>query len=332
MSYSNRLTEILGIAVGHATDLRLGSGVTAILFDGPAVAAVSVLGGAPAGRDLGMLDTDAMLERVDAIVLSGGSGFGLDAAGGVQAVLRAMGRGLLLGAVRVPLVPQAILFDLANGGDKDWGLHSPYRDLGHAAAGAARPGAFALGSVGAGTGATTATVKGGLGTASTLTPGGHVVAALAVVNAIGAPTIGAGPWFWAAPFEIGQEFGGLGWPARFTPDDLEMRTKGSSLPSTTIGLVATDAILTKAQAKRLAIMAHDGLARAVLPAHAPMDGDTIFAAATGRVALGDPIRDLTALGHAAAQVFARAVARGAYEATALDVPGAQPAWRDRFGR
>jgi L-aminopeptidase/D-esterase-like protein len=266
------------------------------------------------------------VERVDGIVLSGGSAFGLDACGGVQAVLRAAGRGLAIGPpgrqALVPIVPGAIVFDLLNGGDKDWGVFSPYRDLGHEAARVAAPGAFALGTVGAGTGATTSTCKGGVGSASVRLAGGATVAAIVVVNAVGTATIGRGRHFWAAPFEVAGEFGGLGWPAAIAAEDLALRTKG--MPATTIGLIATDAALTKAQCKRLAIMAHDGLARAVLPAHAPMDGDTIFAAATGHAGPAD----LTALGHAATQVMARAIARGVYEATALPYPGALPAWRD----
>jgi L-aminopeptidase/D-esterase-like protein len=328
----NHIVDVAGLTIGHASDLTLASGVTVVMFDRPAVAAVAVLGGAPGGRELGLLDGDATIDRVDALVLSGGSAFGLDAAGGAQAALREAGRGLRVGSAIVPLVPQAILFDLANGGDKDWGRFSPYRDLGYAATVATSAESLSLGSIGAGTGATTARLKGGLGAASVRTASGHVVAALAAVNAVGTATIGAGPWFWAAPFESGREFGGRGWPACFTPADTLLRTKATVQPSTTIGIVATDAALTRAQAKRLAIMAHDGLARAVLPAHAPMDGDTIFAAATGRLPLTDPVRDLTALGHAATQVFARAVARGVYEATALDQPGALPAWRDRFAR
>ncbi len=318
----NLLTDIRGVAVGHATDLTLGSGVTVVLFDTPAVASSMILGGAPGSRDTAMLEPEMSVERVDALVLSGGSAFGLDAAGGVQAVLRAMGRGVQIRTARVPIVPQAIIFDLLNGGDKDWGVFSPYRDLGYAAAQAAVPGAFALGTVGAGTGATTATFKGGLGSASALVDGSHVVAALAVVNAVGAPTIGRGRHFWAAPFEVDGEFGGLGWPAAIAPADVALRTKG--MLATTIGVIATTAALTKSECKRLAIMAHDGLARAILPAHAPMDGDTIFGAATATS--GDA--DLTALGHAATKVMARAIARGVSEATALPYPGAQPAWRD----
>ena len=328
----NLLTDIAGIQVGHATDLRLGSGVTAIIFDQPATVSVVVLGGAPGSRDTAMLEPEMTQQKIDAIALSGGSAFGLDAAGGVQSALRAQGRGLRLGPALVPLVPGAIVFDLNNGGDKDWGLHSPYRDLGHQAAIAAAPGPFALGTAGAGTGATTATVKGGIGSASATASGGHIVAALAVVNAIGTATIGAGPHFWAAPFEAGAEFGGRGWPSTITPADLALRTKGQRPPTetaTTIALIATDAVLTKSQAKRLAIMANDGLARALLPAHAPSDGDTVFAAATGAKPLAEG--GLTELGHLATMVMARAIARGVYEAAALPYPAALPSWRDRFG-
>lgn len=323
------LGDLSGVRVGHVTDASLCSGVTAIVFDQPCIASVAVLGGAPGGRDLELLGPAMTVERIDAIVLGGGSAFGLDAAGGVQAALREDGRGFQVAGQRVPLVPQAILFDLANGGDKTWGRFSPYREMGYAAARAAAAGPVALGSVGAGTGATTATVKGGFGCAGMVTASGHTVLALAAVNALGSPLIGEGPWFWAAPFEIGAEFGGLGLPATFDAAATSLRVKGHGQPSTTIGLVATDAALTKAQAHRLAIMAHDGLARAVLPAHAPLDGDTVFSAATGARPLASP-RDLTELGHAATSVFARAVARGVFEATSF--PGGQAAWRDRFGR
>jgi L-aminopeptidase/D-esterase-like protein len=327
----NSLSDVAGILVGHATDLVLGSGVTAILFAEPAVVAVAVLGGAPGGRAQELLAPEMTVGQVDAVVLSGGSAFGLDAASGVAAALREDGRGLAVAGTRVPLVPQAILFDLANGGAKAWGRFTPYRDLGYQAARAASSDPCPLGSVGAGTGATTASVKGGLGTASTVTGSGHVVAAIAAVNALGAPTIGGHPHFWAAPFEVAGEYGGLGWPKDTGPEEVALRLKAPAQPGTTIGLVATDAALSKAQAKRLAIMAHAGLARAILPSHMPMDGDTIFAAATGRRAVADPTPALTELGHAAAAVFARAVARGVFHATALPVPRAQPAWRDLFG-
>jgi L-aminopeptidase/D-esterase-like protein len=335
----NLLTDIPGVAVGHATDLVLGSGVTAIVFAEAAVASVSVLGGAPGSRDTTMLEPEMTIERVDAIVLSGGSVFGLDAAGGVLGRLREQGRGTPIGPMFIPIVPQAILFDLLNGGNKDWGRLSPYREMGYAAAEAARSGPFALGSVGAGTGATTALVKGGLGSASAVTPEGWRVAAIVAVNAVGNPLVGAGPHFWSAPFECRGEFGGLGFPtAALDAAALGPRLKGRPNPEakdalpetgTTIGLVVTDAPLTKAQAKRLAIAAQDGLARAVLSAHLPFDGDTMFAASTGT----GPTVDAAGLGllcHEATIVTARAIARGVFEATALPYPDAQPDWRSLF--
>lgn len=325
----NLLTDIEGLSVGHATDLGLGSGVTAIVFDKPAVASGVVLGGAPGGRDTALLDPSMTVTEVDAFVLSGGSAFGLDAAGGAQAGLRAMGRGFPVGNQRVPIVPQAILMDLLNGGDKDWGLQSPYRDLGYEAFRASAKGYFALGTVGAGTGATTATVKGGLGSASARSSTGHTIAAIVAVNALGSATVGEGPHFWSAPFEQDEEFGGLGLPEMIDARDTAMRLKGMNTTATTIGAIVTDAVLTKAQAHRLAVMGHDGFARALLPAHLPLDGDTIFSAATGARALGG-LPEFLELCHLATLVMARAIARGVYEATALAVEGAQPAWRDRF--
>lgn len=327
----NLLTDIDGVSVGHCTDIALGSGVTVIAFDAPAIASGTVMGGAPGGRDTALLDPSMTVGTVDALVLSGGSAFGLDAAGGVQAGLRQIGRGLQVGTTRVPIVPQAILMDLLNGGDKDWGLHSPYRDMGYQAFVAAGKGMFALGSVGAGTGATTATVKGGLGSASAISAAGHRIAALVVVNALGTPTIGNGPHFWAAPFEEDDEFGGLGMPERMTPVDRAMRLKGVNVTATTIGVVVTDAILTKAEAHRLSIMAQDGLARALLPAHLPFDGDTIFAASTGARPMNGMI-DFLELCQLATAVTARAIARGVFEATALPYGDAQAAWKDRFGQ
>lgn len=325
----NLLTDIEGLSVGHATDLRLGSGVTAIVFDEPATASGVVLGGAPGGRDTALLDPSMTVGEVDAFVLSGGSAFGLDAAGGVQAGLREIGRGFVVGNQRVPIVPQAILMDLLNGGHKDWGVQSPYRDLGYEAFKAAAKGTFVLGTAGAGTGATTATVKGGLGSASALTSGGHRIAAIVAVNALGSATIGEGPHFWSAPFERNAEFGGLGLPSAIDESDTAMRLKGMDTTATTIGAIVTDAILTKAETHRLAIMAHDGFARALLPAHLPLDGDTVFAAATNRMPCNG-LRDFMELCHLATSVMARAIARGVYEATALPVEGAQQAWKDRY--
>lgn len=325
-------TRIPGLKIGHAARAALASGTTALLFEQPAVASVSVLGGAPGGRDTGLLEPDMTVETVDALMLSGGSAFGLDAAGGAQAALLAMGRGLPVGPVKVPIVPQAILFDLLNGGDKNWGPRSPYWEMGREAVENAGI-TFALGSAGAGLGATTANLKGGFGHAAAQTRRGIRIEAFIAVNAVGSATIGGGPHFWAGAYERDGEFGGLGWPATLPENALTMRIKGHAAePATTIGAVVTDAALTKAQAKRLAIMAHDGLSRAIRPAHAPMDGDTLFAAATGVRPLADPLLDLTELGLLAGDCVARAVAIGVYTAVALPFSGALPAWKDRFGR
>ena len=329
----NLLTDIPGVRVGHAEDAKLASGATAIVFDQPAVAAIDVRGGGPGTREDALLDLANTVERVDAIALSGGSAFGLETGGGVQAWLAEQGRGFRVRDALIPIVPGAILFDLLNGGDKTWGRFSPYRDLGYAAAASAGTD-FALGSVGAGLGATTANFKGGLGSASATTSNGVKVAAIVAVNAVGSVTVGDGPWFWAAPFEVNGEFGGRGLPDTFTEDMLTMRIKGgpaaSERENTTIGLVVTDATLTKAQAKRLAMIAHTGLARAIYPVHAPTDGDVLFAAATGEKPI-DPLAGLTELGMVAANVVARAIARGVYSATALPFADALPAWKDRFG-
>ena len=325
----NLITDVQGISVGNAHDSRLASGVTVALFEEQAVASVCVCGGAPAGRDLECLAPEAQVEGVHAIVLSGGSGFGLDAASGAQAWLREQGRGVSFGRAIIPIVPQAICFDLINGGNKDWGRYPPYRELAYAACDAAGTD-IALGTNGAGFGATTANLKGGLGSASIRTSAGHTVGALVVVNAIGSAVAGGGPHFWAAPWEVGQEFGGLGLPAH--PNvalDWKGRAPAALTPATTIALVATDAVLTKPQAKRLAIAASGGLAKGLRLSHAIFDGDMVFAASTGHRPLGDAgaMIELCAL---ASDCLARAIARGVHAATALPFPGALPAWKDRF--
>ncbi len=329
---SNLITDVPGIRVGNAHDVARATGVTALLVDAQNTASVAIRGGAPGSRDTALLEPEMSVQGVHAFVLSGGSAYGLDAAGGVMAVLRARGIGLRVGMEIVPIVPQAITFDLLNGGDKAWGMAPPYWDLGRRAAEVATQEPFALGSIGGGYGATTATFKGGLGSASQVTSSGFLVGAIVIVNAIGTATLGDGPYFWAAHVEQGTEFGGLGMPARVDPKALSLRIKGGVPPSTTIAVVATDATLTKAQTKRLALMADDGLARAIRPAHAPSDGDTVFACATLRRPLpaGAESQILTELGMAAADCVARAIARGVFEATALPFPGALPAWRDRF--
>ena len=331
---NNLLTDIAGVSVGHADDAGLGSGVTAIVFDEPVVASIDVRGGGPATRDTQLLDPGNTVDAIHGLTLSGGSAYGLDAGGGVMAWLAEQGRGFALGNAIVPLAPTAVVFDLLNGGNKAWGRFAPYRELGYAAAAAAKRGPFALGSVGAGMGATTAGFKGGIGTASAVTSTGIKVAALAVANAAGSVVVGDGPWFWAAPFEINGEFGGRGHPSSFTPAMHALRTKGSAratpIENTTLAVVVTEAKLSKEQAKRLAIIASTGFARAIYPVHAPLDGDLVFAAATGKKPIDGPA-GMTELGMVAANVISRAIARGVYEATALPFAGSLPAWKDRFG-
>jgi L-aminopeptidase/D-esterase-like protein len=325
----NLLTDVPGLKVGNADDAKVKSGVTVVVCDEPAVASGHVMGGAPGTRETDLLAPEQTVERVDAIVLSGGSAFGLDAASGVVAGLAAAGRGFRIGEAIVPIVPAAIHFDLLNGGDKNWGAEPPYRQLGRLALDAAAAD-FAIGTAGSGTGATTANLKGGLGSASTRLENGITVAALVVVNAVGQATVGEGPHFWAAPFEVSGEFGGLGLPSPFPSDATALSYKGRPGESTTIAVVATDATLTKTQAKRLAVMTHDGYARALWPSHTPIDGDIIFSLATGRLPFaGDP-GAMIELGSAAAACMARAIARGVREATAAH-GDRLPTWRARFG-
>ena len=261
------------------------------------------------------------METVDAVVLSGGSAYGLAAADGVMAWLRAEGRGFRVGEALVPIVPAAILFDLLTGPDGSETVS--YRDLGAAAvAGAASD--FALGNAGAGLGATAGPLKGGLGSASAQT-GGFTVGALAAVNCRGSVTFPGAPTFWAWPFEQGGEFGGLPPPAAHPLRESEL--EGDARANTTLAVVATDATLTRIQAQRLAIMAQDGLARAIRPVHTPFDGDTVFALSTAGRALADPVADLARLGTAAADCLARAVARGVYEADSL---AGVPSYRERY--
>ena len=321
----NLITDVAGLRVGNAQDERIKTGVTVLLGDAPFTAGVQVTGGAPGTRETDLLAPDKTVEQVDALVLSGGSAFGLDAASGVADGLRKMGRGFEVGGQKVPIVPAAILFDLLNGGDKEW-PGNPYKDLGRQALGSAAS-QFTLGTAGAGTGATTANLKGGLGSASLILPSGHTIGALVAVNPLGAATVGDGPHFWAAPFEVGTEYGGIG-PAPTYPDLHLPPTKLSQHANTTIGIVATDAALTKPQCTRLATAAHDGFARALVPAHTPMDGDLIFAASTGAAPVRDPLVDTLLLGHAAATCMARAIARAVYTATPAE-GDILPCWSDR---
>lgn len=329
----NLITDVPGLKVGQAQDVAVRTGVTVILPDERAVAACDVRGGAPGTRETDALAPENLVEAIDAVVLSGGSVYGLAAADGVVTWLGARGRGfgLVPGIPKSPVVPGAILFDVANGGDKAWGETPPYRDLGRAAVAAAALD-FDLGTAGAGYGAMAGGLKGGTGSASVVTTDGYTVGAVVGVNSWGSVIAPGGRTFWAAPFELDGEFGGLG-PAGLAagPDEWGSAKRPTETRNTTIACVATDAILTPAQAKRFAVMAQDGLARAIRPIHAPFDGDVVFAISTGRRPLGDqPDYAIARLGALAADALARAVARGVYGASPW--PGTEvPCWRDLPG-
>ena len=320
---TNSLADVGGLRVGNAQDAALKSGTTVVVGDAPFTASVAVMGGAPGTRETDLLAPDKSVAAVDALVLSGGSAFGLDACSGVVDGLRADGRGFRVGAAQIPLVPGAILFDLLNGGEKGW-TENPYRALGLAAYHAATP-EFGIGTIGAGTGALTAMLKGGLGTASLQLPDGSTVAALVAANPVGAVTTPGDRHFYAASFEMNGEFGGIG-PDPSSGLGLSRESRKMSAMSTrantTIAIVATNATLTKAECHRVATAAHDGIARACVPAHTPNDGDLVFALTTGAL----PAADVLLTGHAAALCLSRAIARAVYEATPTD-NDIMPCWR-----
>lgn len=320
----NDLTDVTGLRVGQAHDETVRSGVTVIVCEQPAIASVDVAGGGPGTRETDLLGAGRLVERVDAITLSGGSAFGLAAADGVTAELCVDGRGFALmdlpGVPATPIVPGAILYDLANGGDKAWGGAPPYAALGRQAYRAAG-GPVALGRAGAGFGAQAGALPGGTGSASVVTADGITVAALACVNCFGATQIPGTDAFWAWPFEIDGEFGGARPPAehRFDPEDWgAAKLDGRPLQNTTICVVATDAALSKDQARRVAVMAQDGLARAIRPVHAPFDGDVVFALSTEQRPLPEPSAySVARIGTLAADCLSRAVARGVHASVTL---------------
>ncbi len=319
----NLITDVAGLLVGNGQDDSLKSGVTVLTAAQPFVASVHVMGGAPGTRETDLLAPDKTVESVDALVLSGGSAFGLSAADGVVSALREQGRGFEAAGHKVPIVPAAILFDLAAGGDQTW-AENPYSALGRAAFSSASQD-FAIGSVGAGTGATTATLKGGLGSASSVLNNGATIGALVAVNPVGEVVRGKGPGFWAAPFEEDAEFGGLPSVGPAGPP----RTKFDAGTATTLAIVATDLDLTKAECHRLAVAAHDGIARAIVPSHTPYDGDLVFALATQNRAKSGPL-DMVQIGHAAATTVSRAIARAVFEATPA-TGDAKPTWQETYG-
>lgn len=317
----NLITDVAGLTVGNAEDHRALTGVTVVLPAAPAVAAADVRGGGPGTREIQVMDPANLVDVVHAICLSGGSAFGLDAAGGVMARLGSRGVGFPVAGHVVPIVPAAILFDLMMG-DKNWGEDPPYRDLGKQAVENAAA-EFALGNAGAGLGATAGPLKGGLGSASLVLDDGITVGALVAANPTGHAVMADGRTFWAWALERDGEFGGNPPPERGAADDPGPATAFPGA-NTTIAVVATDAKLDKGQAQRMAIMAQDGLARAIRPVHTPFDGDTVFALSTGaKPVAGAP--DIGRIGQAAADCLARAVARGVFLA---DSAGGVGSYRD----
>ncbi len=319
----NLITDVPGLLVGQAQDAGARTGVTVILPKDRAVCAVDVRGGGPGTRETDALNSWNLVHSVDAVVFSGGSVYGLAAADGVAAWLGAQGRGFMVttmpGVPRSPIVPAAILYDLANHGNKAWGMEPPYRRLGIEAAQRASV-AFALGTAGAGYGASAGALKGGIGSASIRTADGMTIAALVAVNCFGSVVVPGGRHFWAAPLEVGREFGGLGPASNLveTDDWGESKTNPGARQNTTLACVATDVALDADDMKRVTIMAQDGLARAIRPVHCPFDGDVVFGLSTASLNLPDtPKRPylIARIGAAAADVVARAIARGVFEAT-----------------
>jgi len=309
--------------------------VTVVVPDEPAAAAADIRGGGPGTRETDALNADCLVDVVHGIVLSGGSAYGLDAAGGVMANMRRHNIGFRLGEAIIPILPSAILFDLLNGGDKAWGMKSPYSDLGFEAFETIGKD-FDLGNVGASFGAIAGGLKGGLGSASFVFSDGGAdsdegaeitVGALAAVNSMGSLTMPGSPTMWAFAYEQNDELGHQVLPEKSDTLDLEFAFELPVGKNTTLVTVATDAVLTKAQARRVAIMAQDGLARAIRPIHSPFDGDSVFVLSTGKRALSDPVVGLSKLGMPAADCVARAIARGVYQAESL---GNIQSYRDRY--
>ena len=342
----NLITDVIGVQVGHAQDKQIGTGVTVISGNSPFSASVDVRGGGPGTRETDMLSLENSIGRADAIVLSGGSAYGLDACSEIQDLLRENQKGYQLGKAIIPLVPGAVIFDL-NINDNPHvnvvGKRSPWRILANKAYNSIKDD-FLLGSYGAGCGATTATLKGGQGSSSwtqEFTNGKtYTVGAIVINNAVGNPLLNDGPSFLSGHLELEKEFGGYG-PSnkkydnilrakRIPPSLGKTDTLNDFSSNTVIGVVATDAPLTRTNLKRLAIMAHDGIARSLSPAHTPMDGDTIFSISTNQDHKEQVLEnvDVLALGSRASDCVARACNRAVYEATSID--SSKPGWKSLF--
>ena len=342
----NLITDVSGVQVGHAEDYKIGTGVTVITGDNPFSAAVDVRGGGPGTRETDMLRLENSIGRADAIVLSGGSAYGLDASSEIQDLLRNDGKGYQLGKAIIPLVPSAVIFDLNindNPHVNKLGHRSPWRNLANQAYKSCSNN-FSLGSYGAGCGATTATLKGGQGSSSWKQKYSngqeYTVGAIVINNAVGNPLLNKGPSFLSGYLEINKEFGGYG----TSSENFDQVIRSKRLPrsigiadtfneissNTVIGVVATDAPLSRANLKRLAIMAHDGIAKSLSPAHTPMDGDTIFAISTNQNNNKSELDsiDILAMGSRISDCVARACNRAVYEA--VSIVKSKPTWKELF--
>ncbi len=315
----NDITDVAGILAGHYTDRQHVSGVTAVLAPGGAVGGVDVRGSAPGTRETDLLSPQNLVERVNAVLLCGGSVYGLAAADGAVRWLAGRGQGFPLAEGQVaPIVPAAALFDLGRGPEfvppvgPEWGRR---------ACAAAGDGPLALGCEGAGTGALAGGVKGGVGSASLVLDNGLTAGAVVAVNSLGSVIDPGTGLFWEAAHAIGGELG----PAAARPVALPPPPGAEPAKNTTIAVVATDAKLTKAQAQKLAAMAHDGMGRAIRPAHTMFDGDTIFCLGSGKRGLPETEGFFAAphavaineLGAALADCLARAIMRAVAMATSL---------------
>ncbi len=335
----NLITDVEGIKVGNAQNYDLQSGVTVLVPDEACVAAVDIRGGAPGARETALLDPTCTIDRVHAITLSGGSAWGLNAADGVMKGLKSQGRGIKWQDAIIPIVPTSIVFDLLNGGNKNWGDVNPYQMLGEQALLQASLN-FELGNYGAGTGTKAGGIKGGLGSASFVYKNRFTVGALVVANPIGSVLMPNSKVFWAWPFEQNGEFGNqkpssdlqkyaLDFPFNFMGDvDIQKNNEGAALiQNTTLAIIATDLILTKAQAMRIAMAAQDGLARAIRPVHTPLDGDTVYVLSTGLKTMEDPLMDMAKLAMLGADCLSRAIARSVYHAKSL---GNWTSYQDKY--
>ncbi|HPD61442.1 MAG TPA: P1 family peptidase [Thermodesulfobacteriota bacterium] len=336
----NAITDVAGIEVGHYTDLEHLTGTTVILAREGAVAGVDVRGSAPGTRETDLLNPVNLIEKVYAVVLTGGSAYGLAAADGVMTYLEKQGIGFQVGrGTVVPIVPAAALYDLGRGGTDFSGR--PIASFGFTACVQAKAGPVEQGNVGAGTGALTGTLtgnelKGGIGTASTNLNNGIIVGALVAVNSGGSPINAETGEFYAAFLETNNEFGGLNPAIRLLSRAVQAQPRSHDPNNTTLAVVATTVELTKTQATKVAQMAHDGIARAIRPAHTMFDGDTVFALSTGKKRIadmetrglwGDQAAQLNAIGSAAADTLSRAIVHAMINATSIAV---MQSYRDRY--